>query len=220
MKHQEIIELLPWYVNATLSQPERELIREHLANGCGECAREIESLTAMRQAVVALGDEEPAPSPLLLNRALAQIEDYERKQVPDRRKTVPFRERIKAWWPPAPVFLRAALATQLAIIVALGTVAMYQHNHPQKIYIYNASSGPSGDPTRANISVMFNPNATEHEISRTIGGIHGIIVAGPTAQGLYTVQLPLRPEQTPEIEQALQTLQQDRSVVRVAMEKK
>ena len=45
-------------------------------------------------------------------------------------------------------------------------------------------------------------------------------VDGPTAQGLYTVQLPLRPEQTLEIEQALRTLQQNRGVVRWALEKK
>ena len=220
MKHQQIIELLPWYVNATLSQPEREAVREHLASGCGECAREIESLTAMRQAVVALGDEAPAPSPFLLNRALAQIEDYERTQVPARGKTVPFRERIKAWWPAIPVFVRAALATQLAIVVALGTVAVYQHNHPEKIYVYNSSSGPSGDPTRAHVSVMFSPNATEGEISRTLGEIHGTIVDGPTAQGLYTVQLPLRPDQILEIDQALRILQQNQRVVRWVLEKK
>ena len=46
MKHQEIIESLPWYVNGTLSQPERAEIAQHLASGCRECAQEVASLTA------------------------------------------------------------------------------------------------------------------------------------------------------------------------------
>ena len=63
MKHQEIIESLPWYVNGTLSQPERAEIAQHLATGCRECAREVASLTALRKAVVAVGDAAPEPSP-------------------------------------------------------------------------------------------------------------------------------------------------------------
>ena len=67
---------------------------------------------------------------------------------------------------------------------------------------------------------MFSPNATEGEISRTLGEIHGTIVDGPTAQGLYTVQLPLRPDQILEIDQALRILQQNQRVVRWVLEKK
>jgi len=70
MKHQEIIESLPWYVNGTLSQTERAAVTQHLAGGCRECAQEIASLNAMRKLVVAVGDDAPEPSPYLLNRAL------------------------------------------------------------------------------------------------------------------------------------------------------
>src|SRR5260221_5673958 len=125
---------------------------------------------------------------------------------------------MKAWWTRSPFFMRAALATQLAIMLALGTVAVYQHNHPQTIYI--TSSGTSGDTAGAKISVMFSPDATEREISRTLGEIHGTIIDGPTAQSLYTVQLQMRPEQTSEIEKALQALRQNQRVVRLAVEKK
>jgi hypothetical protein len=219
MKHPELIELLPWYANATLDNAERQAVEEHLA-GCPECVSELEHLMAMRQATLELADETPEPSPFLLNRALARIEDHERTQAPVRRATVSFRERVTAWWPWSPFFMRAALATQFAIMLALGTVAVYQHNHPQTIYI--TSSGNSGEPTGAGakISVMFSPDATEREISIALGEIHGTIIDGPTAQSLYTVQLQMRPEQTSEIERALQSLRQNRRVVRLAVEKK
>jgi hypothetical protein len=217
MKHQEMIGLLPWYANATLDGAERQALETHLA-GCPECARELEHLMEMRRTVIELAGETPQPSPFVLNRALARIEDYERAQVPVRPKAAQFGERIQAWWLRTSFFNRVALATQLAIMLALGTVAVYQHNHPQTIL--TTASGGSGEQTGANINVMFSPDATEHEISRTLGEIHGTIVAGPTAQGLYTVQLQLRPEQTVEIEKVLQTLRQNQRVVRFAVEKK
>src|SRR5258708_7952855 len=166
MKHPELIELLPWYANATLDDAERQAVKEHLA-GCPECVRELERLMQMRQATLELAEETPEPSPFLLNRALAQIEDYERTKAPVRRESAPLREPMKAWWPRSPFFVRAALATQFAIMLALGIVAVYQHNHPQAIYI--TSSGASGESARAGIkiSVMFSPDATEREISQT-----------------------------------------------------
>jgi hypothetical protein len=220
MKHQEIIELLPWYANATLSEDERRTVETHVA-GCKECAQELTSLAAMRKAVVALADEAPAPSPHLLNRALAEIEDYERGRAQKSARMGRWRRQISEFWaglwPSAPVFARAALAAQLALVLVLGTVAVYQHKHPQ--IVYKVSTGPSGEGTGARISVVFNENASEREIRQALEEIHGTIVEGPTAEGSYTVQLPIRPEQTAELEKNLETLRQHQRVVRFAVEK-
>src|SRR5215470_11962969 len=101
MTHREIIELLPWYVNATLKEDERKLVEMHLA-GCRECTLELESLTLMHQAVAESGDEVPAPSAALLDQALAQIEDYERTRPrTGRRRPEPagnFWNGLAAWW--------------------------------------------------------------------------------------------------------------------------
>jgi hypothetical protein len=218
MKHQEIVELLPWYANASLSEDERRMVETHVA-GCKECAQELTSLAAVRKAVVALADETPVPSPHLLNRALAEIEDYERgrAQKPIRRWREQIAEFWTGLWPSAPVFARVAMAAQLALVLALGTVAVYQYEHPQ--IEYRTSAGPSGPGTGAKISVTFDENASEREIRQVIEEIHGTIVEGPTAQGSYTVQLPIPPEQTAEMEKDLQALRQHPRVVRFAVEK-
>lgn len=226
MNHQEIIELLPWYVNATLSQAEREIVETHL-HGCAECTGEVRSLVAMRKAVVALQDQAPAPSQFLLNRALSEIENYERTrtQAENKKPQKPgsFRDRVRTFressWPTTPVFARFAMAAQLALILVVGTLALYQYNHPQ--IIYKTSAGPSGSSTgageaRARLSVRFNEKASERQIRQALSEVHATIVDGPSAQGLYTVQLPFAPDQTDELDKAAQKLLRNRRVVTFA----
>jgi len=226
MNHQEIIELLPWYVNATLSQAEREIVETHL-HGCAECTGEVRSLVAMRKAVVALEDQAPEPSQFLLNRALAEIEDYERTRPQEEStkagKPGSFRDRVRAfresWWPATPVFARFAMAGQLALILVVGTLAVYQYNHPQ--IVYRVASGPSGanagaTQAQGRLSVRFNEKASERQIRQALSEVHATIVDGPSAQGLYTVQLPIAPDQTDELDKAAQKLLQNRRVVTFA----
>jgi len=220
MKHQDIIELLPWYVNATLSQPEREVVRQHLAGGCPECARELESLSAMHRAIGELDEQTPEPSPFMLNRALAEIEDFE------RNRAVAHSRQRENWWQPitrlwtTPVFARVALAVQLALLVALGTVSIYQYQHPRVVEksVYTTMSGQSGPGTR--VMVQFNENATEREITQTLQRVHGKIVEGPSAEGTYTIQLDLSADNAAGLDQALQTLRQNPRVIRFAEEKR
>lgn len=216
MNHQEIIELLPWYANATLEGEERRTVEAHLAE-CRECAREVESLAAMRRAVVALANQAPEPSPHLLNRSLAEIEDYELSRA-QAAKPAQRGQRFQAfresWWPKTPLFARTALAAQLALLLMLGTVAVYQYNHPQ--VIYKTTAGPSLPNAGLKISVMFNAGASEREIRKTLEEIHGQIVGGPSAQELFTIQTDVPPDKPQELEALLQKLRQNQRVIRLA----
>lgn len=219
MKHEEIIELLPWYVNTTLNQPERQEVQQHLAGGCSECAREVKSLTAMRQAEVALGNEAPEPSPFLLNRALAQIEDHERTRPQlETKQENGFRMRMKAlreaWWPSTPGFARAALAAQLALALVLGAVTVYQYNHPRTVY--KVLGGLPTPGPGAKISVMFNESASEQDIRHTLSDINGQIVAGPSALALYTIETKVAPDKPAELDRLLHKLRQNERVIRFA----
>ncbi len=48
--HDEIMSLLPWYVNQTLDKDQRETVSSHVEH-CGECQREIQLLTSLNEAV-------------------------------------------------------------------------------------------------------------------------------------------------------------------------
>jgi len=230
MNHQEIVELLPWYVNATLDPGERDLVATHL-EGCNECAHELRSLTAIRKAVIAVGDQSPEPSAGLLDRALAEIENYERKrsaaQAVSQKPSKPnsFRERIRtfgvSWWPATPVFARVAMAAQLAALLVVGTLALYQHNHPGVVYksLSETSGQETGSTARARISVGFQDKASAREIRQALSEVGGTIVDGPSPLGLYTVQLPFAPDQSEEVDRVVQKLLQNRRVVSFAAAK-
>jgi len=221
MNHQEIIELLPWYANQTLEDDERKLVEMHLAD-CRDCAKEVESLKAIRKTVVEVGDSGPALSPFALNRALAEIEDYERTRTTKAKAASVATQEKKGfwakWWQPTPVFARTLIAAQIVLLLALGSVSVYQYGHPNVIY-RTSSGGAMDDKASTRITVGFNDGATEQEIRQTILGIEGQIVEGPSALGLYTIQVAIPREHTAKINKVLQTLRQNTKVVRFAAEK-
>lgn len=229
MNHQEIIELLPWYVNATLDAAERQVVAEHL-EGCKECASEVRALTNLRKVVVAVGDQAPEPSPFMLNRALAEIENYERDrakaQSTETQKSNSFRSRVgnfaAGWWPSTPLFARAAMAAQLALLIVAATFAVYQYNHPNIVYRSlsgNSSQENGAVKAKAMISVGFNDKASAREIKQALNEVSGTIVDGPSSLGLYTVQLPFASDQTADLDKAVQTLLKNRHVVSFAASK-
>jgi hypothetical protein len=111
-----------------------------------------------------------------------------------------------------------ALVAEMALLLVVGSVAIYQHSHPE--VVYTTASGPSTvKPGQAMITVVFNEKASERDIRQTLEEIHGTIIDGPTLQGSYTVQLPVRPEQTAELDKVLQTLQRKPQVISFAAEK-
>ena len=55
--HDAVTELLPWYVNDTLDESERDLVREHISI-CEDCRENVELLSQVQHAV---RTESPAP---------------------------------------------------------------------------------------------------------------------------------------------------------------
>lgn len=55
--HDAVTELLPWYVNDTLDEPERNLVREHIGV-CDDCRENVELLSQVQRTV---RNESPAP---------------------------------------------------------------------------------------------------------------------------------------------------------------
>lgn len=201
--HRQVGELLPWYVNGTLGEREREKVEDHLA-GCPACQAEERACRRMAAATLAAAEASPSPHPAQLGRLLDRIEAEERGRG---GRLAALRSQFGA----APRPLRLALLAQAALIVLLAGLGAWKMRAPATISgtvpgatgpaaaaTYRTLSDPAAEPVRAaggaRLRLMFSPGATEREIRALLLGVHGEIVAGPSPVGAYTVEVPARGE--------------------------
>jgi anti-sigma factor RsiW len=201
--HDRVHELLPWYVNETLSADERAMVERHVAS-CAACGREFQTLSQIGAAVTALAPDAPDPA-VSLARTFASIDRIERREP---------RARVAAWWravwtPSVPV-ARVALAVQLAIILVLGALVLPP---PARESSFTTLSGSPAASAGARLTVVFVPNATEDAIRQALLDVDGAIVSGPSAAGVYVVRLPGRTDDA-RVEAAIENLRRRSSVIR------
>src|SRR5436305_13648846 len=171
--HQRVWELLPWYVNGTLSDQDRVRVEDHAA-GCRRCQDEVESCRRTAAAIKGLGGVAPSPHPVQLQRMLARIDEAERHEWKERREeaaAVRFGAPLRALIAATPRPLRGALLAQVAVIVLLVGVLVWGELHSGARVTgsappasYQTLSDPAPAPGRTvALHVMFSPRTTEKE---------------------------------------------------------
>ncbi len=171
--------LLAWYVNGTLDACEHARVERHLAQ-CLRCRREAERLRELQSAVT---QEVSVPA---LERALAgahaQLDEFEQRWRP-----AALIQRLAKSWCAAPLAVRGALAVQLVLIVTLA-IALTFDREPLAPYrtLSTPGAAKSGGTT---LSVVFDGATQEAELRALISGAGARIVGGPTAAGVYTVEV-------------------------------
>jgi len=192
MTHSEAIDLLAWYVTDSLDREESAAVARHVES-CETCRQEVRELKLVHQSVAEVGVEEPAYRPALVDEALARIDQLagERKRQP-RGPVVALTAAVRALghaigWDATPVFARVALVAQLALLIAIGSIAMRER--PIGHEYVKTLSGQTAAPTGARLSVAFRDSATFAQVQTLLGELDSQIVAGPTALGLYTIAI-------------------------------
>jgi len=186
--HQRVWELLPWYVNGSLAERERERVETHLA-ACLRCQEEERICRLMAGEVAKGGEVAPAPHPVQLQRMLARIEESEREEKESAspwRLLAPLRSLVQA----TPRPLRGALVAQAAVILLLiGFLGWSSLRPPNQTFFTKSDRAPAPVST-IRLTVMFRPDATEREIRGVLHSVSGKITAGPSPMGAYTVEIP------------------------------
>lgn len=199
--HQNVQELLPWFVMGTLDDDDRQLVERHLES-CAGCRHEIEWHGQMRDANLA------QPLPRDADRAFAAL----RARLPGALQTQSRASRFAAvveWWRGQQSGVRWALALQPVAIAALAFALLLgtQRTVNPAPQIYHALSRPA-DATAGRLVVVFSPQATQAEMRRVLLASGTRIVDGPTAADAYV--LAVAPER---VEQALKQMRQEPSVL-------
>ena len=204
MTHRESLELLPWY--ATLNEERRRALDAHLQD-CAECVRELAEISALRETI-APPEMTPEPSPFLLERTMARIDAFDR----ERTSRAAGWRRLIGWWPASPLAARVLIGAQAALVVVLLAGTVYFHHQAQE---FTTLSGPTPAASGPRLTIAFQPGTSEEVLRQTIRDVNGTIVDGPSALGLYTVQVPGKPDP----DELLAGLRAQSSVIRFAEKK-
>lgn len=201
MKHEDVLELLPWYATGSLEPEDARAVEDHLAS-CSSAERtelmaELDELKLIHSAVSADGPEEPTFRPGLIQSALLEIEAMEaaeQREAVETHRTGPWARLKDAFselsaslqWSATPRFARVAVISQLALVI--GLAAALTLRAPEETEYGVLSGQGAGTPSSGPLfSVVFEPEAAHSAITTFLVEQNLTVVAGPSALGVYTV---------------------------------
>jgi anti-sigma factor RsiW len=183
--HARIWDLIPWYVNGSLPVGERQTVEDHLAL-CPRCREEERFCRVTAEALQRAGEMAPSPHPVQLARLMARIDEADKEPRSGRLRRL--LAGLRSWQPANPA--RAMLVAQLAIVLLLAGLVVWQGRQPAAPAVYKTLSDSEAPQTgAAPIRVLFSEDATERQIRELLLGVHGEIVGGPSAIGAYTLEI-------------------------------
>ena len=174
--HQEVQQLLPWFVTATLAPDDLARVQEHLQD-CKQCQADVDwqrKLCALAPAAGAKPDME---------RALAQLLPRLGPQ-PFRPNHSTLAQRWRGLANAGSGWMRWALAAQFAVIVGL---ALMQARPAADSAAYRVLSANGN--ARGNVVVVFKPETSERELRRILHASGARLVDGPTVTDAYLLKI-------------------------------
>ncbi len=190
-KREEAAAMLPFYLAGTLTAQETAFVEEQLAADPA-LRDELELERQVRQAVDADASR-IAPSRLDFDGLMARI-DQEDRTAAIERPAAKNRFMDAIFWFFAPLTapqVRYALAAAMLVIVfqALALSGLVDLGG-DTAYQTATSGDPAAAPAGPRLLVIFQDGATAADIRTLLERLDGRIVAGPTARGVFTVELP------------------------------
>lgn len=182
LAHQEALALLPFLVNGTLADDERERLQMHL-RACAACRRELAGEQALAGAyaamTVAVPDSAPALGRLLATlkadaAAPAAVLPFVRPAAPARRGWAPL-----------------AAAATVALTVALGTLTSVQVARQSAAPGYRALASADGTTPSlpGALNIVIAPTLVQADLERLLHGLPVTAIAPRAQPGTYQVQL-------------------------------
>jgi hypothetical protein len=173
MNHKHAWELIPWYVNGTVTESKRDGLQVHLEH-CTQCRDEVEAQRALLQGMKTRQQVESMPH-ASLQKLMARID-----ADPDLRRPVPTRSTRTLRW------LTAAVVLQALLLGGLATLLLRSPQGDVPV-TYQTVSSPAPVPGAASVRAVFSPDMTLGELQALLERAHLRIVNGPSPEGVYTL---------------------------------
>ncbi|MGB6536753.1 MAG: zf-HC2 domain-containing protein [Xanthobacteraceae bacterium] len=212
-KGTEIELLLPWYAAGTLSGREVQRVEAALA-GDPELSRRYELVRHELSQTIALNEALGAPSVRAMDALFAKIAA---EPVRNPRSLPDWGGRLRAFLAglsPRTLVWSASVAT-CAIVVEAAVIAgiMVNGNGGGPAASYQAASARPSSPTAGSYALIrFQPQANAADIGKFLASNKITLSGGPSAGGLYRVEVAPKKLSQPEVADILKKLQGSRVV--------
>lgn len=208
----EIEALLPWYVNGTLGEVEREKVRRAVSES-PRLARSLNLAEEERLSAIAGNEAIPGPAPRILEKLMKEV------RADARARRFMLREQLSdqlGHWLQSlsPATLGWATAAAVLLIVGqLGLIGGYVASRPGSTY--ETASAPEGAAIAegTELIVRFQPAADVASLTRLLAANGAVIVDGPRAGGIYRMRLEAGREDEAAIDHAVEMLRQEDEVI-------
>ena len=207
LQHESLNQLIPWYVNGTLSPEESDQLEQHLKS-CVSCQSEVEWMRNVGTTMTGLANE-PFPAKPSFDKALAAVEHWEQS-----KNDAPLGWLTKLWkeiWNSATPIARYAMAAQLAAIAILCVALWFSHHPTTPPYTVLSGDEPSNSGG-VRLTVSFAPDTTVDQVRQILGDIGGNIIGGPSANGICIVQLPTSASKDSDVQVTIDELHKNKAV--------
>lgn len=211
--HDTVIELLPWYANATLNADEQSLVQQHLPI-CTECQQQLSAYQQLSH-MHSHNHQTPGwePSNTQFAKILSTIDELE-AQASTQKLTPPAPVK-PSWWCkaaswfksiPLPVYglLTLETAALALLLVQVGIKPLLIQPDTQLFQTLSNESSVLVSNDAPQLALVFAEDITELEMRTLLQAHQAQIIQGPSAMGVYTLQLPKQEQQ--ELQQAITTL--------------
>jgi hypothetical protein len=183
-------ELLPFYVNGTLPEAERQWVDAYLHEH-PQAAAELDSCRTLQSRIRA--DVPAVSSEVGLDRALARMRREGPAPQLARRAAPPTPwQRLGDWLStlvPQPV-LKPAFAAALAVVAVQGLVIVQMAGEDDESSLIRSAPPTAAVDQGPYLKVNFRGDAREADIRMLLIEVHGSLAAGPGQLGDYYVRIP------------------------------
>lgn len=186
--HQDISLLLPWYVNKTLHGAEIKTVENHL-KVCLTCRREIATLHKLAAAVQQKGSIDSAAQATFY-RLKKRIHSPDETSRQNTSKVIALPGQ-RAWYGKLrlghSILPRPALAWAAVLLLSLLIPRFIDTGNSQMHEYRTLSNSENPAISKNTIRVIFSNDTEQVNINNILASVHGLIVDGPTEQGVYTI---------------------------------
>lgn len=206
--HPEVA-LLPWYVNGTLDDVERQQVARHIES-CSDCRRELDEITQIKRELKAIYGAQAEAPPSLARSVMARV-SAERTVKEDRRhEGMSSLRGIDQWF--RSLFLPQWIPTVAAMLIVIqaGLLMWVTFPSTRQDQILSRSVGSPVIKFR----VVFKGESTEAQTRELLTLIRGRVIDGPDASHAYTIEV-LGDDPTIGMK-ALETLRTRNDLIRTA----